>query len=60
VYLSRNLRTASLTVSPFSSARCMAADHSASGTRMTRDFIGFFGMVQQYHAAHTNAQTGRG
>lgn len=43
-YLSRNLRTASLTVSLRSSARFLTASQSASGTRITRDFIGFLTM----------------
>lgn len=48
LYLSKNLRTASLTVSPLSSALCFAADHNLSGTRITRDFIGSLGMGQVY------------
>lgn len=59
MYLSRNLRTASLTVSPLSSARSRARSHNGSGTRITRRTIGIFGMGQAYRAVQTNVQTNR-
>src|SRR5690606_39079664 len=54
-YLSRNLRTASLTVSPLSSAFILAASHTRSLTRTTRFFIGSRGMKALYSDAYANA-----